>query len=89
MDEAPSLERAEPMPEGGRDRGLDAAESRWQGLSRPQILVRLALEGHRVAQQEHDENRRRRLAASSVHSGILTGAYGRGLPERLREEWPS
>lgn len=68
---------------------LDAAESRWPGLSRPQILVQLALEGHRAAQLEHEENRRRRLAALREHSGMLTGAYGPGYLERLREEWPS
>lgn len=68
---------------------LDAAESRWPGLSRPQILVRLALEGHRAAQLEHAENRRRRLAALHEHSGMLTGAYGQGYLKRLREEWPS
>ncbi|MBA2575880.1 MAG: hypothetical protein H0V05_04435 [Euzebyaceae bacterium] len=68
---------------------LDAAASRWPGVSRPQLLVRLALEGHRAAQQAHDERRRRRLAAVREHSGILTGAYGPGYLEQLREEWPA
>jgi hypothetical protein len=58
-------------------------------VSRPQLLVRLALEGHRAAQQAHDERRRRRLAAVREHSGILTGAYGPGYLEQLREEWPA
>lgn len=67
---------------------LDAAASRWPGLSRPQLLVRLALEGHRAAQLTQDAHRRRRLAAVREHSGILTGAYGPDYLQRLREEWP-
>lgn len=68
---------------------LDAAASRWPGLSRPQLLVRLALKGHHAAQKEHDERRRRRLAAVREHSGLLTGAYGPDYLQRLRDEWPS
>lgn len=67
---------------------LDAAASRWPGLSRPKLLVRLALEGHHAAQQAHDERRRRRLAAVREHSGLLTGAYGPDYLGQLREEWP-
>ncbi|MGH7922788.1 MAG: hypothetical protein ACREQM_23010, partial [Candidatus Dormibacteraceae bacterium] len=61
----------------------------WPGLSRAQVLVKLALEGHRAAQQARDENRRRRLAALHEHSGMLTGAYGPDYLDRLREEWPT
>jgi hypothetical protein len=67
---------------------LDAAASRWPGLSRPQLLVRLALEGHQAAQQAQEERRRRRLAAVRGHSGALTGAYGPDYLDRLRAEWP-
>lgn len=67
---------------------LDAAALRWPGLSRPQLLVRLALEGHEAAQQAHDERRRRRLAAVRKHSGILSGAYGPDYLRQLREGWP-
>lgn len=67
---------------------LNAAASRWPGLSRAQLLVQLALEGHRAAQQVHDDRRRRRLDAVHQHSGILTGAYGPDYLERLHEEWP-
>lgn len=70
-------------------RALDAAEFRWPGLSRAQILVRLALEGHRAAQQAHDESRRRKLAALREHSGMLTGAYGADYLDKLRAEWPA
>ena len=68
---------------------LDAAASRWPGLSRPQLLVRLALEGHQADQQARDERRRRRLAAIRQHSGLLTGAYGPDYLQWLRNEWPS
>lgn len=68
---------------------LDAAARRWPGLTRPQLLVRLALEGDHAAQQAHEERRRRRLAAVRHYSGILTGAYGPDYLRQLREEWPA
>lgn len=68
---------------------LDAAAPLWPGLSRAQLLVRLALEGHRAAQRANDDRRRRRLAALHRHSGILTGAYGPGYLQRLHDEWPA
>lgn len=68
---------------------LDAAATRWPELSRAQLLVKLALEGHRAAQSAHDERHRRRLAAVREHSGALTGAYPSGYLDRLREEWPA
>jgi hypothetical protein len=68
---------------------LDAAAGRWPGLSRSQLLVRLALEGHHTAQQAQDERRRRRVAAVRQHSGILTGAYGPDYLDKLRAEWPA
>ncbi|MGI9118999.1 MAG: hypothetical protein ACR2G7_02525 [Acidimicrobiales bacterium] len=67
---------------------LDAAARRWPNLSRPQVLVRLALEGDRAARQEHEERRRRRLAAVRRHSGALTGAYGPDYLRKLRQDWP-
>ena len=67
---------------------LDEAERRWPGLSRLQLLVRLALEGHHAAQRAHDD-RRRRLEAVRHHSGSLTGAYGPGYLKNLGEEWPT
>jgi len=69
-------------------KALDAAASRWPDLSRPQLLVRLALEGHQSAQQAQEDRRSRRLAAVRKHSGVLTGAYGPDYLRRLREEWP-
>lgn len=68
---------------------LDAAARRLPDKSRSQLLVQLALEGHRAAQQAHDERHRRRLAAVHTHSGALTGTYGADYLEGLSEEWPS
>jgi DNA-binding transcriptional regulator YhcF (GntR family) len=68
---------------------LDAAARRWPDLSRPQLLVRLALEGDHAAQQAQQERRQRRLAAVRQHSGILTGAYGPDYLHKLREDWPA
>ncbi len=68
---------------------LDAAARRWPDLSRPQLLVRLALEGDHAAQQARDDRRRRRLAAVRQHSGVLTGAYGPDFLRKLRQEWPT
>lgn len=67
---------------------LDAASARWPDLSRAQVLVRLALEGSRAAEHEHDERRRRRLAILRERSGMLTGAYGPDYLYRLRQDWP-
>lgn len=67
---------------------LDAATRRWPGVSRPQLLVRLAIEGDHAASQADEQRRRRRLAAVRRYSGILTGSYGPGYLAQLREEWP-
>lgn len=68
---------------------LDEAARRWPDLSRAQLLVRLALEGHRAAEQIRDERRQRRLDAVSKYSGSLTGVYGPDYLTRLREDWPA
>lgn len=67
---------------------LNATAARWPELSRPQLLVRLALEGHRAIGQTEEAHRRRRLAAIARHSGALTGIYGRDYLAALRGEWP-
>lgn len=68
---------------------LDAAEARYPELSRAQILVRLALDGHKAAEQARDARRHSKLAAIHAHSGILTGTYGGDYLDRLRDEWPT
>lgn len=68
---------------------LDEAASRWPDLSRAQVLVQLALEGHRAAQKVHEDRRRRRLAAVREHSGMLSGVFGSEHLDDLRAEWPA
>lgn len=68
---------------------LDAAAARWPGLSRPQLLARLALEAHYAAEQARRDRRDRRLEAVRRHSGTLTGAYGPDFLKHLRQEWPA
>jgi len=68
---------------------LDEAARRWPGLSRSQLVVRLALEGHRSAVAEREQRRQRRLAALAAHSGALSGSYAKGYLEDLRSEWPA
>jgi hypothetical protein len=68
---------------------LDEAAGRWPDLSRAQLLVRLALEGHHATQRAQDERHGRRLEAVRKHSGTLTGAYGPDYLKHLREEWPA
>lgn len=67
---------------------LDEAARRWRGLSRAQLLVRLALEGHRAAEQSREERRRRRAEAIRAYSGCLTETYGPDYLKDLREDWP-
>jgi hypothetical protein len=68
---------------------LDEAALRWPELSRAQLLVRLALEGHRAAGAARDERRRHRLAALHRHSGAMTGVYAPDELAELREDWPA
>jgi hypothetical protein len=68
---------------------LDDAARRHPGLSRAQLLVRLALEGHAAARESRDTRRQRRLAAIRKHSGSLTGSYGPDYLKRLRADWPA
>lgn len=68
---------------------LDEAARRWPHLSRAQLVVRLAVAGHRAAQQSRDDRRRRRLAAIRTYSGCLHGVYGPDYLRRLREAWPA
>jgi hypothetical protein len=52
---------------------LNDAARRWPDLRRPQLLVGLAWEDHRAAQQANDDRRRRRLDAVRTYSGCLSG----------------
>ncbi len=68
---------------------LDHAAQRWPQLTRPQLLVRLALEGRRTMQDTAEAQRRQRLEVLRKHSGVLTGSYGADYLRDLREDWPS
>jgi hypothetical protein len=67
---------------------LDNAATRWPGLSRSQLLVRLALEGSHASQHRQDERRRHRLDVLREHSGSFTGLYEPDYLSALREDWP-
>ena len=67
---------------------LDRAAERWPGLSRSQLLVRLALEADRAAVLTDEARRRRRRKAIAELSGCLTGVYEPGYLDALREDWP-
>ncbi|MGI8686625.1 MAG: hypothetical protein ACR2MO_16310 [Acidimicrobiales bacterium] len=68
---------------------LDDAAHRWPGLSRGQLVVRLALEGHRAAVAEHAQRRERRLATLRAHRAEFSDIYGPGYLDELRSEWPA
>ena len=67
---------------------LDEAADRWPGLRRSQLLVRLALEGHRAAADAQKQRAARRRDAVRRNSGRLTGTYGPNYLEDMRSEWP-
>jgi hypothetical protein len=66
---------------------LADAAVRWPQLrNRPgELLQRLIAEGHRVLRASAEIHR----AAVGDTSGALTGVYGPGYLDRLREEWPA
>jgi hypothetical protein len=66
---------------------LDAAAIKWPGLSRAQLLVRLALSAADAEAQAQEVLRKRRLAAlERLTSGDF--AYPPGYLADLREDWP-
>lgn len=67
---------------------LDEAAHVWPDLSRAQLVVRLALEGHRAALAERSRRREHRLTVLRAHSGAVTGAYRSGYLQDLRADWP-
>lgn len=69
-------------------RALDAAAQRWPELSRPRLLARLALEGHRAVEAASEARRQNRLSAIERFAGVVTGSFGDGYLDELRAEWP-
>jgi hypothetical protein len=72
-------------------RALDDAARRWpeDESARARLLLRLLEEGHRAIAEERADATARRRAAIERTSGMLTGAYGQGYLERLRDDWPA
>lgn len=67
---------------------LDRAASRWPGLSRGQLVARLALAGDEAAEHSEETRRRRRSEVVARHSGAMTGWYRENEVRHLREDWP-
>ncbi len=68
---------------------LDAAAARWPGVSRGQLVVRLALEGDRLSRdrQAQERDRRRRLLTRAGRE--FAGTHARAELERMRDhDWP-
>jgi hypothetical protein len=72
-------------------RALDDAAERWpeDRNSRAKLLLHLVEEGHRALARRADQQREARLSAIRRTSGALTGTYGAGYLEELREDWPA
>jgi hypothetical protein len=68
---------------------LDAASARWPGLSRAQLIARLALHGHQALANDQQERSRARREVIERHAGALTGAYGEDYLRDLRQDWPT
>jgi hypothetical protein len=68
---------------------LDDAALRWPGLSRSQLLVRLALSAGAAERVAEQTRRDRRLAAlDRINAGAFSALYPPDYLERLREDWP-
>lgn len=64
---------------------LDVAQRRWPEVTdRKVLLLRLAASGGEAIDAEGVERR----AAVAGTAGALSGVYGLGELERLREDWP-
>jgi hypothetical protein len=70
---------------------LDEAAKRWPAESgnRTKLLLHLLEEGHLAVVGQRESAIRERREAVARTSGALTGAYGEGYLEELREDWPA
>ncbi len=71
-------------------RALDDAARRWPADrdNRSKLLLRLVEEGHHAIVGQHETEVRNRRDAVRRTSGALTGLFGKGYLEALREDWP-
>ena len=69
---------------------LNDAAKRWPADSgnRARLLLRLVEEGHRAVVGQQERLARERRAVLARTSGALTGMYGEGYLQELREDWP-
>jgi hypothetical protein len=70
---------------------LDVAAERWpnEAGSRAALVRRLLMEGHRSIIDAQGQRREANRAALLRTSGALTGLFGEGYLEELREDWPA
>jgi hypothetical protein len=70
---------------------LDVAAERWpdEAGSRAALVRRLLMEGHRSLVDAEGRHRESSRAALDRTSGALTGLFGEGYLEELREDWPA
>jgi hypothetical protein len=64
---------------------LAAAAARWPDIPPPELLRRLVAEGHAALRASVSAE----TAAVEETSGALTGVYGPGYLDALRDEWPA
>jgi hypothetical protein len=67
---------------------IDQAAEYWPEDTRRQLLLRLIEAGHRALRDDDEQRVRERIAAIESTAGILSGCYGPGYLEKLREDWP-
>lgn len=72
-------------------RALDDAARRWpdDASSRSRLLVRLVEAGHQALLDDASQRIDARRAAIRESSGALSGAYGPGYLNDLRDDWPA
>ena len=72
-------------------RALDAAARRWpeDRDNRARLLLHLLEEGHRALAEGQERGNQAYREAVARTSGVLTGLYGEGYLDALREDWPT
>lgn len=70
-------------------RALDAAARRWPAErgDRAKLLRRLLDEGYRAILVEHEKTAAARRQAVERTAGALSGVFGEGYLDRLRDDW--